>query len=587
MNTPLRYRKSIFIYKLSRKSFAFDFKSRLKTKEEQPFSSLGSSNDISTILKEITVNIPHLITAQKDKHIKINSENVFEYDLNNKLNDRLFLFKFNDINDINDTEKIKTKQQEDSSVSISIGNELLSKLNKDSSIKELLEKYYEGYCNDSNSIEAKHLSQVLDDIEGKLQDKSERILHLYLTFIEVILNNIKDKDELYDIADSLIVRLLIKFKNYEIDIDSIDKAYSHFIQFYRLLRHDFRHEQLHSSLREMLNLSKKEAYKIDIANLINRVCSNKVDDISFVKIIENLHNMNKESSDEKTEVNRLIVSYYYNLFKQTEEKSTLFNDEEVFVYPEINKQNFEKTYEGFIEQVMLIESKSEIENHPMKSLLDVIKAEIYYTYGSYLYSQRLFKDSIKYLTLLSELDQYDSISYSAQKLIKIVEADKSIKYLNMVKKLTPTDIKVKVLNNLAESYDNQLSYRIAFNYSYKALMSTSKNNQKHLLNDELALNYHIKRYLYKHLKYSYLFNKGFKTNYTKEEFGLLINILYYALFNRKDYTLSHKIYEKLTSVNDKMNFLNSGLISIQVPIMKKKSPDNRFFNSLIIPLGSG
>lgn len=125
-----------------------------------------------------------------------------------------------------------------------------------------------------------------------------------------------------------------------------------------------------------------------------------------------------------------------------------------------------------------------------------------------------------------------------------------------------------VYDLLAYSFDYESSYRNCFNAAYKSLVLSQKINylnknekeiirNKCILDNENMLQLYMTNYLSKHIKYSFLFNKGFKKLHTEEEFALLILIMNYLFLKKKNYILSSLLYEKIIEINNQLNYLNN------------------------------
>lgn len=533
----------------------FDFKNRLK-KQIQKENILNADGElVNFIVKEISIPLNKLLIIQKNNHSKINTKFPIELDINKLLNERIINYKsyidsqnLQDINNHFDNKDTKIESID----KILINNELIKILKNNNFVEEVIKKsQFEKNIFDIFDInENKSIIHLIEELELKSLGCISSLYHIYISFLKIVINNSPlNKESSIDTINKLKSKLLNLIKKRHKEIKSLDEMVEVIIPISEYIVND---NEIQNDINEILNSYnncdnfelKKLAGLYFIQAYLYKLNNNNE---KLLEITEEIKKRNILFDTEKNNslLMKTIINYWNYLVKSINEQKKIVEKGEENIL--INVGEFEKIFTSIISKLNLLST-----NNTFKSILDNISLEVHYIYGIFLYYNKLFNQSEIILKTIVERTDFYNISDNCQYFLSLIN-EKYVKEEEIIK--SPDQIKKNIFLCLSEIYDYQSSYRNSFNCAYKALMLEPENNNKFLLRNEQILETYSNLYFIKHLKYSYLFNKGYKKLYTREEFGLLIYLLNYSFLKKKNYILSEKIIYKIESINTKMNFL--------------------------------
>lgn len=533
----------------------FDFKNRLKKQiqKENIFDADGEL--VNFISKEISIPLNKLLIIQKNNHSIINSKYPFELDINKLLNERIINYKsFIDnqsLQDINNFDNKDTKKE--SLDKILINNELIKILKNNNFVEEVIKKsQFEKKIIDIFDInENKSIIHLIEELELKSLGCISSLYHIYISFLKIVINNSPlNKESSIDIINKLKSKLFNLIKKRHKEIKSFDEMIEVIIPISEHLLND---NEIQNDINEILNsynnCDYSELRKLTglyfIQAYLYKLNNNNE---KLLEITEEIKDRNISFDTEKNnfQLMKTIINYWNYLVKSINERKKRVEKGEENIL--INIGEFEKIFTSIISKLNLLSA-----NNTFKSILDNLSLEVHYIYGIFLYHKKLFNQSEFFLKTIVERPDFYNISDNCQYFLSLI-IENYLKEEEIIK--TPDQIKKNILLCLSEIYDYQSSYRNSFNCAYKALMLEPENNNKFLLRNEQILETYSNLYFIKHLKYSYLFNKGYKKLYSREEFGLLIYLLNYSFLKKKNYILAEKIIYKIESIDTKMNFFS-------------------------------
>ena len=538
----------------------FDFKNRLKKVEEKT----NDSSEIQVMLKDINVNYHKVLYQQIDNHLKINKDFPCEVELNKLLAKRTL----SELNFINEDQQVHNKNtnlnQEIEFKDSSINKDLIYLLRTNSNLNDIFISFESKFNQKLNFFKVDSIKSNLEELELKTLSSIETLSHVYFSFLKILITHkeiTNSKNFNFGIITKEVLNKymnLIKTKYNEIDsFDTFQEilTMSHFLLTKETLSEYIK--LLISKINVEAEIRNKKQKLFCLYFLSYYFHQNKTDLNLLTEL--NLNDLKQNEKPKDIEICNTIIKYWLYLSTMSTKIIKEGKGAESFKFPSFNVIEFEKTIYDFINSFNKIKKLSNTSY--FNDLISLYLTELNYIFGIYLHHNKEYASCIKHLSSIADNTNYDKISQLAEIFLFVSINNKIEDKENKIGKniviTTGNEKQKRVLDCLAEAYDYESSYRNSFNSAYRALKLESKNENKYLLRDDQALKYYTSLYFSKHIKYSYLFNKGFKTNYTFEEYGLLVYILNHVFNKKKDYLLAETILEKVLLIENKMNFLSN------------------------------
>lgn len=537
----------------------FNFKQKLKKNADVFISQTNSDYDsiIQDIKSSDKLSVHEMKEIMIKSHISINNSNPSDYDLNAKLQAKEPFYTIK--NQIKHEEE-KIKHKLDKSI---LEKDLISAITSDTKLSEILvkAKLDSKLKERLNLHNEKEFISLIDEVELNCINQNNYLSHIYSSIIHTLSQHSEIKGKHTDAFTNLKLNFFIRF-----------------ISLIKMKGQEFNY--INNALIAILALN-TEIYRMNSPETEEDV------------IINTINTRNEPLS---LYVSYFLRCYYIHLKLENETnknkqaqlvKELLFNaDETRKIYRDLRvteKQPFTKVINSITNYYYFRNNLKSADNHEYKKeisqclrdlqtvlkyatsdesvnslerhFVDLIEKcilEIILIRGFYYHS---IGNSRKVIDILSKIDEFDFTNLCSDIFIIFDKLEKKASS-EEVYESKEIEIKKRIYHALAYAYDAECSYRNSFNSAFLALKYSSYNNGKHILNNKEALDLYISMYLSKHFKYSFLYHKGIFKQFSEEEFALLLYIMNYLFYTKKNHLLSELLFEKIQIINSEQNLFS-------------------------------